>query len=85
MRSVAAVYDPATKILENRGTLKDGMFPVHNSCLVPGGKYFCLFDPEFYVVDRQTFKVISTISLLRTEICSHCFSNDGRCQRGLIL
>jgi hypothetical protein len=78
--AVAAVYDPATKTFENRGVGKHeyGGFPVHKSCLVPGGKYFCLFDPEFFIVDRQTFKVIATISLSRTQLLSHSFSTDGR-------
>jgi WD40 repeat protein len=75
---ITAVYDPATKKMENHASEKDEMYHLHKSCLVPGGKYFCLYDPEFRIFDRQTFKEITTISLLRTEILAHSFSNDGR-------
>ena len=77
IRSVWAIYDPTTKNLEKHGAI-DGMYPVHKSCTVPGSKYFCLYDPDFYVVDRHTFKEISTISLLKAHIRSHSFSSDGQ-------
>ena len=52
MRLVTAVYDPATKKLENHNSEKDVRFSLQKSCLVPGGKYLCLFDPDFCIVNR---------------------------------
>jgi len=69
--------DTQTGASKEAGTTQLPAFSGNKRGVIPGGKYFYIADPDMYVFDAQSTKLVSAKRFLNSDVLGLGFSGDG--------